>query len=119
MAEYKYRLKNWMLLRDIMSGNTSGNIILAERIINQALEKVTKWPYSPAITKTIQSCKNTISQDGFELNFILNSYDMAPEFKERMSIQYENFLIAIDEILDEMIETIVKQHKVEWLGTNK
>ena len=33
MAEYKYRLKNWILLRDIMSGNT----ILAEQVINTAL----------------------------------------------------------------------------------
>ena len=108
MAEYKYRLKNWMLLRDIMSGN----IILAEKIINQALEEVTKWPYSPAIARTIESCRNTISQDGFELNFILGAKDMAPEFRERISIQYENFLIALDKILDEMTETIVKQHKI-------
>jgi SpoVK/Ycf46/Vps4 family AAA+-type ATPase len=112
MAEYKHRLRNWTLLRDIMSGNTSQNIILAERVINQALEKVTKWPYSPAVTQTINSCKNTISQDGFELNFILSAYDMAPEFRERISIQYENFLVALDEILDEMRETIVKQHKI-------
>ena len=108
MAEYKYRLKNWMLLRDIMSGNT----ILAEQVINQALKEVTKWSYSPAVTQVIESCKNTISQDGFELNFILGVEDMTPEFRERISIQYENFLIALDKILDEMTETIVKQHKI-------
>ena len=108
MPEYKYRLKNWMLLRDIMSGN----IILAEQILNQALDEVTEWPYSPAVTQIIESCKNTISQDGFEFNFILAAKDMAPEFRERISIQYENFLIALDKILDEMKETIVKQHKI-------
>lgn len=108
MSDYKYRLKNWMLLRDIMSGN----IILAEQIMNQALKEVTKWPYSSAVTQIIESCKNTISQDGFELNFILAAKDMAPEFRERISIQYENFLIALDNILDEMKETIVKQHKI-------
>ncbi len=70
MSEYKYRLINWILLRDIMSGN----IILAEQIMNQALDEVTKWPYSPAITQIIESCKDTISQDGFELNFISESF---------------------------------------------
>lgn len=108
MSEYKYRLKNWILLRDIMSGNT----ILAEQIMNQALDEVTKWPYSPAVTQIIESCKNTISQDGFELNFILSAKDMSPEFRERISIQYENFLMALDKILDEITETIIKQHKV-------
>lgn len=107
MPEYKYRLKNWMLLRDIMAGN----IMLAEQVIKQALKETTDWPYSPAIMRTIESCKDTISQDGFELNFILNAKEMAPEF-ERISIRYENFLIALDNILDEMIETIIKQHKI-------
>ena len=51
-------------------------------------------------------------QDGFELNFILSAQDMAPEFRDRISIQYENFLIAIDKILDEITEVIVKQHEI-------
>jgi hypothetical protein len=106
MSEYKYRLKNWMLLRDIMSGDA----IFAEHIIYHALNEITKWPYSGAIAKTIEACKNTISQDGFELNFILNAQNMAPEFREHISIQYENFLIGIDGLLDEMIENVVKQH---------
>lgn len=108
MTEYKYRLKNWALLRDIMSGSP----VLAERIIIQTLDEVTKLPYSIAVTDTVESCKNSISQDGFELNFILHARDMTPEFKERISIQYENFLVALDKTLDEMTETIVKQHKL-------
>ncbi len=37
---------------------------------------------------------------------------MAHEFKERVSIQYEKFLIALDKILDEITETIAKQYKI-------
>lgn len=106
MAEYKYRLKNWMVLRDIMSGDSR----LAQGIIYHALNEITMRPDIGAIVDTIESCKNTISQDGFELNFILDSQHMAPEFRERISIQYENFLIAIDGIIYEMIENVVKQH---------
>lgn len=51
-------------------------------------------------------------RDGFELNFILSAENMAHEFKERVSIQYEKFLIALDKILDEITETIAKQYKI-------
>lgn len=108
-----YRLKNWMLLRDLMCSSKE----TAKYVIMESLKTVTKYPRAPIkedmVVKMINNCGCAISQDGFEVCLLTWREDLTPLFRRQgESPEFETFLETLDEMIKDIKETMAEKHQL-------
>ena len=113
-----HRLKNWILLRDIMCSNHRE----AKFLIVEAYKEMTKVvglvPTPPInediVSKMINNLGCVISQDGFEAGLTLWRQDLSQLFKCPGECYYfEEFLGELDRMLQNLKETMSEKHQLQ------
>lgn len=116
-----YRLKNWMLLRDIMcsSKDTAKYVIMESLKIITKSHKGSQDYYAQApikedmVMKMINNCGCTISQDGFEVCLLTWREELTPLFRcQGECPEFEKFLETLDEMIKEIKETMAEKHQL-------
>lgn len=115
-----HRLRNWILLRDIMCSNRE----MAANIILQALRSVVSHKEAKgiitdtnidenAIRNMITNCGCVISQDGFEICLLTWREELTPLFRNCPGecSHFEEFLQVLDTILHETKELMAVRHE--------
>jgi hypothetical protein len=113
-----YRLKNWVLLRDMMCSNqkeTQFLIVKAYKEMTLGLETISPPPSikEDMILKMINNLKCVISQDGLEAGLVMWREDLSTLFKcPGECMLFEEFLEKLDVMLQSLKETMSEKHEL-------
>lgn len=116
-----YRLKNWILLRDIMCSNPRE----ATFLITEAYKEMThdmglataRTPppsiHEDIVSRIVKNLGCVISQDGFEAGLTMWRQDLSELFKCPGECYYfEQFLEELDKMLQNLKETMSEKHEL-------
>lgn len=116
-----YRLKNWILLRDLMCSSKD----TAKYVIMESLKTITKLHKETGgylaeapikedmVMRMINNCGCVISQDGFEVCILTWREDLTPLFKcQGECPEFEKFLEILDGMLSDIKETMAEKHQL-------
>lgn len=116
-----HRLKNWMLLRDLMCSDKD----TAKYLIMESLKSVVKAHREAGgyveeapikedmVMRMINNCNCVISQDGFEICLLTWREDLTPLFRCTGECpEFEKFLAILDEMVANIKETMAKKHQL-------
>lgn len=111
-----YRLKNWILLRDLMCSSKE----TAKYIIEQSFKEMVREmrilvpPLDENMVRNMMAnCGCAISQDGFEVCLLTWREGLSPVFRGTGEIpEFEEFLEELDEMLQSIKETMAEKHQL-------